>query len=238
MNKILLIGLIISSNLFAQSDRYSSTISLPEKRVLFWNVKNSIEFVGPESYDSLTIDLQDGEFHQTGASTGYIIPTKKGMRSLKVDLIGFKNGQRESLLAFEYKVLRLPDPEIYLANFDLKSDLNRLEDQSLFQDLRFTAKYNRTNSFLVGITDCNFSIKKWTVQVGKLEVTGTTKTDYDHLFAAITNAKKGTKITFCSFEIEGSDESLRTIEVNSTYLKKGNKNDVIKRKIWSLTPTE
>ncbi|UKN00317.1 hypothetical protein K6119_11285 [Paracrocinitomix mangrovi] len=227
-----------TENRTTQVERYRSTISLTENRILFWNVKNPVEFVGPAKYDSLTILVNGGEFYSTGSSTGYIIPTKKEMRSIKVDVIGFLNGQKESLLAFDYKVLRLPDPSIYIGNFDLTSDLNRLNDQSLFQEFRFTARYDYTTNYLIGITDCNFSIKKWTIQVGKQEIVGSNKADYDQLFIAITNAKKGTEIRFQSFEIAGPDGAMRTIDVNTTYLKKGKKNEVIKRNFWSLSPSE
>lgn len=239
MYKVLLIGLFFCTAGFGQSDRYLSTISLVEKRVLFWNVKNRIEFVGPEFYDSLTIQIEDGEFIATGPSTGYIIPKKfESPFTIRVKLIGIKNGIPELVLAFDYKILKLPDPEIYLGNINLHNDLNMLDDKSLFENLNFIAKYNSLINHLIGIDQCNFKLKKWTVQVGKIEIIGTSLTDYDHLFAAITNAKRGTEIKFGTFELLAPDGTTRLIDVNSSYFKKGNRNDTIERKVWSLEPTD
>jgi len=238
MAKHLSIYILLINVAMAQNDSITSTISLTETRILYWNVKNHIEFVGPADYDSLALHVIGGEFIPDGKNTGYVIPTGKDLRYLKLTIVGYKNGVDEFVSAYDYAVIRLPDPDIFLSSINLNSNLNNYTDKQLIEDLVFYANYDSPLNRIISIVDSKFIIVKWTVLVGNWEITGSNKLDFEHLFAAFIKAKKGTMIHFKSFEVIAPDKTIRIIDLNSSYVKKGKSGDVIERKGWSTEPAE
>jgi len=207
-----------------QAEKNFSTVSLTERRALFWNVRNYIEFVVPEIYDSAYVSMIGGDFISRDFNFGYIIPKDErfnGLRGTTIFLIATNDTLLDTVMVRDFDVVRLPDPKIYFGGIDLQSNLDVHSDYVLFGAGNFTAEYNIPLIKIIGINDIHFTIKSWTAHVGDVAVQGRDVNSMTHLIAAVTEAKKGTLIKFTSFEVLGPDGTVRIITINATYLKKG-----------------
>ncbi len=145
--KLLLFFLIFSfyaSGQLENFDKYKEmndgVISFPDLNVLYRGFDCVVAFQVPGEYDSLII-------HAEGASVQYLEKNKvvinsQNVKKCSLNLLSIAKGDTISHGNFEYVVLPLPNPSIYIDDKDLASfDWNNLTNEEFYNLSRINAKY-------------------------------------------------------------------------------------------------
>lgn len=188
-----------------------SALATNDYYILYRNYDNQIEFASSFPYDSIWIEANGAKIKSQEKNRA-IVHLGEG-RQCSIYLRAVFQGDTINLGHYLYRVSNLPDPSIYLGFIPL-SNLQNIGDLAYFSMTQFYAKYPPEI-----LLHKDFKIKEWIVQVGKKEYRGSGSRYSDELINAIYLAKKGTKIIYKSFVIDGF-ENEKSLNINTEYIKK------------------
>jgi hypothetical protein len=220
--KLLLFFLIFSCYVTGQLDNFDrhkeindGVISFPDLNVLYRGFDNVVTFQVAGEYDSLIIRAEGASVEYLEKNKVVIIP--QNVKICSLNLLSIAKGDTISHGNFEYVVLPLPNPSIYIDDKDLASfDWNNLSNEEFYNFSRIYAKYG--NEIPLKVV---FLISSFQISInGKIEIIKGSKWEKE-LKEKLKAMKKGQIFILKSVTLLGPLKFEKTMELNKYYIKKG-----------------